>query len=170
MFSADYPPSPTPSEADMDAMTAHVENRPYHEAFMREAINMAELALASDETPVGCVFVHDGKVIAQGMNGTNVTMNETDLYVTVEPCIMCASVLRQFRIRAVYFGCLNDRFGGCGGPPYKIYGGIYRAEAIMLLRRFYVQENEKAPEPKQKKNRELKTDIMPLVNMKNPEG
>jgi tRNA(Arg) A34 adenosine deaminase TadA len=35
----------------------------------------AELALASDETPVGCVFVHDGKVIAQGMNGTNVTMN-----------------------------------------------------------------------------------------------
>jgi tRNA-specific adenosine deaminase 2 len=42
-------------------------------------------------------------------------LEETDLYVTVEPCIMCASVLRQFRIRAVYFGCLNDRFGGCGG-------------------------------------------------------
>ena len=40
---------------------------------------------------------------------------ETDLYVTVEPCIMCASALRQLRIRAVYFGCLNDRFGGCGG-------------------------------------------------------
>lgn len=148
--------------------------------------DQAELALASDETPVGCVFVHDGKIIAKGMNGTNVTMNvskhiktsfhsafrpteyprhfnntcsnsiaillsphrdlhltclpskgtrhaefvalsqilaehkpdilqETDLYVTVEPCIMCASVLRQFRIRAVYFGCLNDRFGGCGG-------------------------------------------------------
>ena len=37
--------------------------------------DQAELALASDETPVGCVFVHDGKVIAQGMNGTNVTMN-----------------------------------------------------------------------------------------------
>jgi hypothetical protein len=43
MFSADYPSSPTPSEADMDAMTAHVENRPYHEAFMREAINMVRL-------------------------------------------------------------------------------------------------------------------------------
>ena len=40
MFSTDYPSSPTPSEADMDAMTAHVENRPYHEAFMREAIKM----------------------------------------------------------------------------------------------------------------------------------
>ncbi|GAM91473.1 hypothetical protein ANO11243_095240 [Dothideomycetidae sp. 11243] len=130
------------------------------------------------------------------MNGTNATLNgtrhaefvalsqiiaqyplsilqKTDLYVTVEPCIMCASALRQFRIRAVYFGCLNERFGGCGGvmrlnsdpgvdPPYVVYGGLFREEAIMLLRRFYVQENEKAPEPKPKKNRELKTEILPV--------
>ena len=40
---------------------------------------------------------------------------KTDLYVTVEPCIMCASALRQLRIRAVYYGCANDRFGGTGG-------------------------------------------------------
>ena len=40
---------------------------------------------------------------------------ETDLYVTVEPCIMCASALRQFKIKAVYYGCTNDRFGGTGG-------------------------------------------------------
>jgi len=40
---------------------------------------------------------------------------ETDLYVTVEPCIMCAACLRQYGIRAVYFGCNNDRFGGTGG-------------------------------------------------------
>jgi len=40
---------------------------------------------------------------------------DTDLYVTVEPCIMCASALRQLRIRAVYYGCSNDRFGGTGG-------------------------------------------------------
>lgn len=81
-------------------------------------------------------------------------LHTTDLYVTVEPCIMCASALRQYRIRAVYFGCLNDRFGGCGGvmnchsdpsiePAYPVYGGLFREEAIMLLRRFYVQENEK---------------------------
>lgn len=119
-------------------------------------------------------------------------LKETDLYVTVEPCIMCASALRQYGIRAVYFGCLNDRFGGCGGvmqinsdnsvdPPYPVYGGLFREEAIMLLRRFYVQENEKgalrslisairsvtdvyitAPEPKPKKNRELKTEILPV--------
>jgi tRNA-specific adenosine deaminase 2 len=40
---------------------------------------------------------------------------ETVLYVTVEPCIMCASALRQLGIGAVYFGCLNERFGGTGG-------------------------------------------------------
>jgi tRNA(Arg) A34 adenosine deaminase TadA len=52
-----------------------VPNRPYHEAFMRKAIDMAELALASDETPVGCVFVHKGEIIGRGINGTNASLN-----------------------------------------------------------------------------------------------
>lgn len=167
----------------------------YHQGFMREAINMAELALRSDETPVGCVFVKDGEIIGKGMNETNRTLNgtrhaefvalagilskhptkilkDTDLYVTVEPCVMCASMLRQYGIRAVYFGCWNERFGGTGGvlnmhsdpsvdKPYPVHGGIFREEAIILLRKFYVQENEKAPEPKQKRTRELKTEILP---------
>lgn len=86
---------------------------------------------------------------------------------------MCASALRQLKIRAVYYGCSNDRFGvlvvSCPSilsmlvklhakgavddwnspnidPPYPANGGIYREEAIMLLRRFYVQENEKGEE------------------------
>lgn len=42
-------------------------------------------------------------------------LQTTDLYVTVEPCVMCASALKQYRIRSVYFGCANDRFGGTGG-------------------------------------------------------
>ena len=42
-------------------------------------------------------------------------LRETSLYVTVEPCIMCASALRQFQVKAVYYGCSNDRFGGTGG-------------------------------------------------------
>ncbi|KAI9743824.1 MAG: tRNA(adenine34) deaminase [Claussenomyces sp. TS43310] len=207
------------------------EERQVHEAFMREALAMAELALATDETPVGCVFVHNGQVIARGMNATNRTLNgtrhaefmaiasllssspsspalaptapedptladvsadvstsapsaapeqytaavlhECDLYVTVEPCIMCASLLRQYQIRKVYFGAVNDRFGGTGGvlnihdapgvdPAYPVSGGWLREEAIMLLRRFYVQQNEKAPEPKNKKERKLKTDIEPM--------
>ncbi|ODH48740.1 hypothetical protein GX48_05175 [Paracoccidioides brasiliensis] len=80
---------------------------------------------------------------------------------------MCASALRQYRIRHVYFGCANERFGGTGGvlnlhsdpgidPPYELTGGLFRKEAIMLLRRFYIQENERAPNPKPKKDRELK--------------
>ena len=42
-------------------------------------------------------------------------LQDTDLFVTVEPCIMCASALRQYGIRAVYYGCSNERFGGTGG-------------------------------------------------------
>jgi tRNA-specific adenosine deaminase 2 len=161
-----------------------------HQYFMQQAINVAEEALKGGETPVACVLVLDGQVVARGMNDTNRSLNgtrhaeflaisefmskfpmiklkETDLYVTVEPCIMCASALRQYGIRTVYYGCGNDRFGGNGSvlsvhtdksldPPYKSYSGIYRKEAIMLLRRFYIQENENAPNPRAKGNRELK--------------
>jgi tRNA(Arg) A34 adenosine deaminase TadA len=56
---------------------APIPNREYHEGFMRKAIDMAELALASDETPVGCVFVHEGEVIGRGINGTNASLNVT---------------------------------------------------------------------------------------------
>ena len=52
-----------------------IPNREYHEGFMREAIGMAEFALASDETPVGCVFVHEGQIIGRGINGTNASLN-----------------------------------------------------------------------------------------------
>ena len=94
---------------------------------------------------------------------------ECELYVTVEPCIMCASLLRQFGIRKVYFGARNEKFGGTGGvlnihrgngkrapeggeevevdrknsekDDYEVSGGWLREEAIVMLRRFYVQEN-----------------------------
>jgi hypothetical protein len=86
---------------------------------------------------------------------------------------MCASALRQLQIRRVFFGCLNDRFGGTGGvlkihegpgvdPGYPCYGGINHDEAIMLLRRFYIQENERAPQPLAKKTRTLKTEVAPF--------
>lgn len=176
------------------------EERSLHESFMRHALAQAELALATDEVPVGCVFVHNNTIIAHGMNDTNRSLcgtrhaefigierilkshppeifRETDLYVTVEPCIMCASALRQLGIRRVYYGCMNERFGGCGGVlklhedgGYECVGGIFRSEAIMLLRRFYVQENEKAPQPIGKKTRELKTDILPLEVGEGEEG
>ena len=176
---------------DKDKLDPEVlKNLELHQGFMRQAINVAEEALAGGETPVACVLVLDGEVVARGMNDTNRSLNgtrhaeflalaqflsqfsisrlrETDLYVTVEPCIMCASALRQYGIRCVYYGCGNDRFGGNGSvlavhsdkgleEGYPSYGGIFRKEAIMLLRRFYIQENENAPNPRAKGNRELK--------------
>jgi tRNA-specific adenosine deaminase 2 len=99
--------------------------------------------------------------------------SEIDLYVTVEPCVMCASALKHIGIRAVYFGCGNDRFGGNGSVfhvnadrtllsnRYRAYPGILRKEAITLLRNFYVHENTRAPTPRDKKNRKLNTESFP---------
>ncbi|GFN10775.1 tRNA(adenine34) deaminase [Aspergillus tubingensis] len=179
-----------------------LENNAEHAYFMKQALMMGEKALATGETPVGCVLVYDNKIVGSGMNDTNKSMNgtrhaefiaigemlqtyprsalrSTDLYVTVEPCVMCASALRQYQIRKVYFGCGNDRFGGTGSilslhadrsidPPYPVQGGLFHKEAIMLLRRFYIQENEKAPKPRPKKHRELKTDFDQEVLIASP--
>jgi tRNA-specific adenosine deaminase 2 len=94
-------------------------------------------------------------------------VGECVLYVTVEPCVMCASLLRQLGIKKVFFGAVNDKFGGTGGVfsihrnaglvtgepdtlqghggnierGYEAEGGWGRDEAVALLRRFYVQEN-----------------------------
>lgn len=109
-----------------------------NEKYMRAALDLAEKALLCDETPIGCIFVCNGEIIGQGINDTNRSMNgtrhaefiaisailqkhpitifrETELYVTVEPCVMCASALRQLGIKKAWFGCANDRFGGTGG-------------------------------------------------------
>lgn len=93
------------------------------------------------------------------------------LYVTVEPCIMCAAALRKCGLVEVYFGCFNERFGGCGSiipahtdyikhavdPPLQISQlEAYKGECIMTLRRFYLKENERAPVPRKKAKRVLK--------------
>ncbi|OBA20804.1 cytidine deaminase-like protein [Metschnikowia bicuspidata var. bicuspidata NRRL YB-4993] len=84
------------------------------------------------------------------------------LYVTIEPCVMCALALQHIGIGRVYFGAANDRFGGNGtvlrvqgAACYRSMGGIMRPEAIALLRQFYVQENGSAPVPKAKKNKDI---------------
>ncbi|POM63490.1 tRNA-specific adenosine deaminase [Phytophthora palmivora] len=110
-----------------------------HEYFMREALLEGEKALTRAEVPVGCVFVYKGEIIARASNLVNELYNATmhaeivaiesiaatygdeanvvlancTLYVTCEPCIMCASALAHVSIKCVYFGCHNDRFGGC---------------------------------------------------------
>lgn len=103
------------------------------------------------------------------------------VYVTVEPCIMCASALKQLNFQKIYFGCGNDRFGGNGtvlaihqdestlnhkGSTYKqdSIPGLYRREAIMLLRYFYVKENKRSPNPRVKLDRNLDKDNFPKMN------
>lgn len=148
--------------------------------YMALALFVAYRALALNETPVACVLVADGAVVSIGYNDTNRSLNGTrhaefiamealepkvvarsTLYVTVEPCIMCAAALRQMKVPRVVFGCGNDRFGGHGtvlaahGALTQSCPGVMRTEAIQLLRNFYIQENDSAPDPQIKKNKDL---------------
>ena len=147
--------------------------------------------MATKEIPVGCVFVRRAtdEIIARGYNQTNISRNgtrhaemvavedacvrrglddsvfhECDLYVTCEPCIMCAAALAKLKVGKVYFGCANDKFGGNGsvlsvhsderlGGDYRRYEvspGLMEKEAIKLFQKFYSGENLRAPEEKRK--------------------
>lgn len=73
---------------------------------------------------------------------------------------MCASALAQIGLRSIYYGCSNDRFGGCGSvlnlhEESHCVAGILKEEAIELLRRFYAQTNLTAPESKRKRKRPI---------------
>jgi len=162
-------------------------------AFMREALIDAEVALREWEVPCACVLVNErtNEVAARGRNATNATrcgtrhaemvcidaalrafgndvekFSECVMYVTCEPCVMCASALRQCGVKRVVFGCANDTFGGCGTVvdcasantggcgvdrervgTYDVRGGVFASEAVGLLREFYVRGNPKAPTP-----------------------
>eukprot|EP01039_Chlorochromonas_danica_P006401 gene6401-7056_t len=158
--------------------------------FMSKALDQAELALQCGEVPVGCVFVDSNlqTILARGHNQTNASMNATRhaelvsiddiilqrglpastlreavLFVTCEPCIMCAAALSLLGIRKVYFGCHNDRFGGNGsilsvhsdhsmaGGRYEVEAGVLKTEAVRVFQRFYERENRRAPEEKRRK-------------------
>ena len=87
-------------------------------------------------------------------------MNETALFVSCEPCIMCAYALSLINIKEVYFGCSNDKFGGNGSILsinkfnnwiYKSQGGFLKDEAIEYLRNFYSVGNKRAPANKRQR-------------------
>lgn len=90
---------------------------------------------------------------------------DLDVFVTCEPCIMCARILRHLRVKRVVYGCSNDRFGGCHSvlnvasnddnpeTALNFTRGIREAETIDLLKRFYADENENAPLKKRKLKR-----------------
>ncbi|XP_055351170.1 tRNA-specific adenosine deaminase 2-like [Paramacrobiotus metropolitanus] len=164
--------------------------------WLESAHVLAEKALKIGEVPVGCVVVHDGRIIAEGSNETNISCNPTRhaemvafeklfaseggydavktvlensaLYVTCEPCIMCAGAIRNLGIPKVVYGCRNDRFGGCGsvlslhqdeklqsGKPFRVVSCPVASErAILILKDFYKQENPNAPPEKKRKKKD----------------
>src|SRR2546430_1760692 len=106
--------------------------------FMREALRLAARARERDEVPVGAVVVRAGKIIGRAYNQVELLKDATahaemlaltqaeaavgdwrlvdcDLYVTKEPCVMCAGALVHVRIRRLIFGCADPRGGGAGG-------------------------------------------------------
>ena len=109
----------------------------YDEDLMQRAFDQAKKALEEGEVPIGCVFVVGGTVVAEGRNEVNKRKNPTAhaeivcieeinrehdeeyfrdavVYVNCEPCIMCASALQQLKVKGIFYGCSNPRFGGCG--------------------------------------------------------
>lgn len=107
------------------------------EKFMKEAIRQAKKARALEEVPIGCVIVSEGKIIARGYNRRNTDKNTLShaelnairkasrklgdwrlegctMYVTLEPCPMCAGAIVQARIPKVVIGCMNPK-AGCAG-------------------------------------------------------
>lgn len=112
------------------------------EKYMKEALKQAGKAYALGEVPIGCVIVHQGKIIGRGYNRRNTDKNtlahaeltainkasrkigdwrleECTLYVTLEPCQMCSGAIIQARIPEVVIGCMNPK-AGCGGSILNI--------------------------------------------------
>ena len=144
---------------------------------MMEALKEARKAFQDDEVPVGAVIVHAGKIIARGYNqierlkdptahaeiiaitsaanylGTK-WLNEASLYVTIEPCSMCAGALVLARIKNLYFGASDPKTGACGSifnianhkklnHRIKIVKGILATECSFLLKEFFKQKRKK---------------------------
>ena len=118
-----------------------------HEEYMRQALELARLAMAEGEVPVGCVIVRDGAVVGRGRNRRETAQTALGhaeleaiaqacrtlggwrlagcaLYVTLEPCPMCAGAIINARIPAVYYGAKDDKAGCCGSVRHPQRCGL----------------------------------------------
>lgn len=149
------------------------------ERFMDEALRQAKKAYSADEVPIGAVIVFDGKIIARAHNQVellkdatahaemiaitqaeaameNCRLAECDLYVTKEPCPMCAGALVHVRMRRVIFGCPDERGGAGGGAMNllqaptlnhrcEITAGVAQEECARLLQSFFLAKRRGVP-------------------------
>ncbi len=147
-----------------------------HEGYMRQALALAAEAAAEGEVPVGCVIVRRGQVIGRGRNRREEKqavyshaemeamaqanevlgswrLEECTLYVTLEPCPMCAGAILNARIPRVYYGARDREMGACGGvinlfmenfPHHPaLVGGILADECRTVLTDFFRDLREK---------------------------
>ena len=147
-----------------------------HEEYMRQALALAQEAAAHGEVPVGCVIVREGRIVGRGRNRREEKQHTSShaemeairqanevlgtwrldnctLYVTLEPCPMCAGGIISARIPEIYYGAKDAGFGACGSilnlfeedfrHHPKIVGHILEAECAALLRDFFAQVREK---------------------------
>jgi tRNA(adenine34) deaminase len=141
-----------------------------HEEYMRQALALAREAAAAGEVPVGCVIVRDGAVVGRGRNrreekqqtashaemeamamanGTLGTwrLEGCTLYVTLEPCPMCAGAIINARVDRVVYGARDEAMGACGGVldlfmedfPHRpaVLGGVLAEECRAVLSDFF---------------------------------
>ncbi len=162
-----------------------------HEKYMREALKQAEKAYALGEVPIGCVIVHEGKIIGRGYNRRNTDKNtlahaeitainkaskrigdwrleECTLYVTLEPCQMCAGAIVQARIPEAVMGCPNPK-AGCAGSVLNILEhpafnhqvnvtrGVLEEECSALLKRFFSELRVRNRREKEARRQEQET-------------
>ena len=141
------------------------------EKFMKQALLQAKKAKELGEVPIGCVIVQDGKVIGRGYNRRNTDkstlshaeitairkaskklndwrLEECTLYVTLEPCQMCAGAIVQARVKAVVIGAMNPK-AGCAGSILNLFTmkqfnhqvqttyGVCEAECSQILKQFF---------------------------------
>src|SRR5438105_5965160 len=146
-------------------------------AFMHEALRQAKKAYAAEEVPVGAVVVRGGRIIARAFNQVELLKDATahaemlaltqaeaavgdwrltdcDLYVTKEPCVMCAGAVVHARVRRVIFGCADERAGAAGSilnvlqmPTLNhrcdISSGVLQNECAAILQDFFKQRRGK---------------------------
>ena len=151
-----------------------------HATFMREALRLAAKAREADEVPVGAVVVRAGKIIGRAYNQVELLKDATahaemlaltqaeaavgdwrladcDLYVTKEPCVMCAGALVHVRIRRVIFGCADERSGAAGSvmnllqnPAFnhhcEITSGVLQNECAAILQDFFREKRALNPD------------------------
>ncbi len=145
--------------------------------YMQQALREASMAGDKKEVPIGCVIVKDGQIIGRGHNGVeglkdptahaeiiaigsacdavdNWRLEECVMYVTLEPCPMCAGAILNSRISKVVYAAADKRLGACGstmdiltGNPInrtvEVIGGVLENEALHLIQEFFRNVRER---------------------------